>query len=147
MLNKVKIKYINNTNALEYSYQKYMVKSYAELLLLWEEYKKEKEDERRFLLSTDKLDFYNRELVKNLRNYNLYDTKIWIHQPKALLDQKEMVEVRHRLNTRRQKLREQIDYNNQLKDNATGEVNKYLMESEENKEEVIELIKNFGIYL
>lgn len=147
LLNKVKIKYINNTNALDYAYQKYMVNSYAELFYLWEQYEKVKEDEKKFNASTGQLDFYNRELVKELKNYSLTDPNIWVHQVVALLDNKEMVEVRHRLNIRRQKLRDQIDYNNEIKEKSIEEVNKFLNQKPEQKEGIAKQLESYGIYL
>ncbi len=143
--NKVKIKYINNTNALEYSYQKFMVESYNQLKQLWEEYLKAKSDEERYEQSSNQLDICNRDLIRNLRNYNLSDAKIWIHQVTALIDSKEMVEVRHRLNTRRQKLRENLDYNNGLRDKSIKEVGKYIEMRPENRDEVIKFLKSYGI--
>jgi len=147
LLNKVKIKYINNTNALDYAYQKYMVNSYAELAYLWEQYEKVKEEERKFNNSTGQLEFYNRELVKELKNHNLTDPNIWVHQVVALLDNKEMVEVRHRLNIRRQKLRDRIDYNNEIKENSIKEVNKFLNHKPEQKEGIVKQLESYGIYL
>jgi hypothetical protein len=145
LLNKVKIKYINNTNTLDYSYQKFMVESYEQLRFLWEEYLKAKSDEERFEQSSNQLDICNRDLIKVLRNFNLSDSKIWIYQVTALLDNKEMVEVRHRLNTRRQKLRENIDYNNGIRDKSIKEVAVYLEKRPENKEEVLKFLKTYGI--
>lgn len=147
LLNKVKIKYINNTNALDYTYQKYMVNSYAELKYLWDQYLKAKEEEKIYNKNTEQLEFYKKELVKELRSYDLRDPDIWVHQAAAIIDNKEMVEVRHRLNSRRQKLREQIDYNNGLKDNSIEAVRIFINRRPENREEVAEQLRKYGIYL
>ncbi|MDF2802779.1 MAG: putative rane protein [Anaerocolumna sp.] len=147
LLNKVKIKYINNTNALEYSYQKFMVESHEQLKSLWEEYLKAKNDEERYELSSNLLDISNRELIRTLRNYNISDSKIWVYQTTALIDNKEMVEVRHRLNVRRQKLRENIDYNNGLRDKSIKEVGIFIEKKPENREEVVKFLKSYGIDL
>ncbi len=147
LLNKVKIKYVNNTNELDYSYQKYMVNSYAELQFLWEEYLKAREEERQYNKNTEKLEFYKRELVKELRNYDLKDPGVWIYQAAAIIDSKEMVEVRHRLNARRQKLRERIDYNNNLKENSIEQIQKFINQKPENREEVLGKLRKYGIYL
>lgn len=146
LMNKVKIKYINNTNELEYSYQKYMVNSYAELSYLWEQYKKAKEEEKLYQNSTEQLNLLNRDLVRELRSYDLADPGIWVYQAEAIVDSKEMVEVRHRLNSRRQKLRERIDYNNSLKDQSLDEINSYLEKNPDKKMEVNEKLKSYGIY-
>ncbi len=147
LLNKVKIKFINNTNELEYSYQKYMVNSYAELWFLWEQYLKAKEEEKAYEKNTKQLEFYNRELVKELRSYDLKDPDIWVYQAAAVLDSKEMVEVRHRLNVRRQKLRDRIEYNNKLKEKSIEDITKFINQRPENREEVTRKLKDYGIYL
>lgn len=147
LLNKVKIKYINNTNELDYSYQKYMVNSYAELQFLWEQYLKAKEEEKLYNKNTEQLEYYKRNLVKELRSYELKDPDIWVHQAAALIDSKEMVEVRHRLNQRRQKLRERIDYNNKLKEKSIDEIRKFINLRPENRAEVAEKLRVYGIYL
>ncbi|MFV0341552.1 MAG: hypothetical protein ACK5JH_01480 [Anaerocolumna sp.] len=145
LLNKVKIKYINNTNTLDYSYQKFMVESYEQLKFLWEEYLKAKLDEERYEVSTNQLDLSHRDLIKNLRNVNLSDTKIWIYQANALIDDREMVEVRHRLNVRRQKLRENIDYNNGLRDKSIKDVGAFIEKKPENRSEVVQFLQDYGI--
>lgn len=147
LLNKVKIKYINNTNELDYSYQKYMVNSSAELNYLWEQYLKAKEEEKHYTKNSEELEYYNKELIKLLRRHEISDPDIWIYQAVAIIDSKEMVEVRHRLNVRRQKLRERIDYNNSFKQKSIDMVNKYINRSPENKEEIMELVRKYRIEL
>ena len=147
LLNKVKIKYINNTNELDYSYQKYMVNSYAELGYLWEQYLKAKEEEKIYEKNMKQLEFFKRELVKELRSYDIKDPDIWFYQAAAILDSKEMVEVRHRLNVRRQKLRDRIEYNNKLKEKSIEEITKFINQRPENREEVTRKLKDYGIYL
>ncbi len=39
---------------------------------------------------------------------------IWLHQTAAILDKKEMVEIRHNLIIRRQSLRRRMDYNKEM---------------------------------
>lgn len=147
LLNKVKIKYINNRNALDYNYQKYMIKSYEEFLYLWEAYLKAKEEEKRYRQNSELLEQYNRQLIQELKLYELADPEIWIYQAVAIIDSKEMVEVRHRLNVRRQKLRERIDYTNKIKERSIEEIKKVLDKNPEQKEEIIKLLERFGINL
>lgn len=147
LLNKVKIKYINNRNALDYNYQKYMVKSHEEFYDLWELYLKTKEEEKRYRQNTELLEQYNKQLTQELRLCELTDPEIWIYQAIAIIDNKEMVEVRHRLNVRRQKLRERIDYNNKIKERSNEEIQKILNKNPEQKEEIIKLLERFGINL
>ena len=112
--NRVKIRYVNNTNLLDYLYMKYQVKSAKEFQSLWEKYKVEKEERRRYREAELELDECQRELLNILKCYQVKDPAIWLHQTAAILDNKEMVEIRHGLIIRRQSLRKRIDYNREM---------------------------------
>ncbi len=113
LTNKIKIKLVNCTNALDYIYEKYQVESYRELTEIWERYVRTRDEERRYKKSTELLEHYNRELLNALYGEEVKDAEIWLYQAEALLDEKEMVEVRHHLNIRRQKIRERLEFNNE----------------------------------
>ncbi len=55
-------------------------------------------------------------------NYRITSPERWISQPAALLDRREMVEMRHELIQRRQALRKQMDYNNNVAESARKEI-------------------------
>ena len=112
LLNKVKIKYVNCTNLLDYLYEKFHVNNAKELHYHWQEYMRIVEEERRFKKTAESIDFYTEEIIRELKKNGVSDAAVWGYQVEALVDPKEMVEVRHRLNVRRQKLRQRIDYNN-----------------------------------
>lgn len=109
--NKVKIRYVNNTNLLEYLYMKYGVSSAKELTEMWENYKLEKEEREKFRRAELDLDYNEQELLQMLKCYQIQDPAIWLHQTEAILEPKEMVEIRHNLIIRRQSLRRRMDYN------------------------------------
>ena len=112
--NTVKIRYVNNTNLLDYLYMKYDVKSADEFSVLWEKYQKEVEEREKFRKTELELDKNEKELLRILRRYNLYDPDIWLDQTKAITDHNEMVEIRHNLFLRRQSLRRRMDYNREV---------------------------------
>ena len=112
--NRVKIRYVNNTNLLDYLYMKYKVSSAKEFLSLWEKYKVEKEERRRYREAELELDECQQELLSILKCYQVKDPAIWLHQTAAILDNKEMVEIRHGLIIRRQSLRRRMDYNREM---------------------------------
>lgn len=145
LMNKVKLKSVNNRNYLEYTYSKYMVDSYEELKTLWEEYVKLKDETRRYQSNTELLDFYNNQLIRELKKYGIADSEIWIYQPTAILDSKEMVEVRHRLNVRRQKLRERIDVNSKQKEEALKSVDFIIKSYPDCEEEAIRILRRYQI--
>lgn len=112
--NKVKIRYVNNTNLLEYLYMKYGVSEAKELTQLWDNYRIEKEEREKFRKAELDLDYSEQELLQILKCYQVQDPAIWLHQTEAILDPKEMVEIRHNLIIRRQSLRRRMDYNREV---------------------------------
>jgi hypothetical protein len=145
LMNKVKIKSVNNRNYLEYTYSKYMIDNYEQFKILWEEYVKVKDEARRYQSNTELLEFNNNELVHTLKKFGIADADIWIYQPTALLDNKEMVEVRHRLNVRRQKLRERIDLNAKQKEEAVSSIRMLIKTYPDCAEEAERLMRRYKI--
>lgn len=105
LLNKIKFKYVNVTNAVDYACEKYHVKNSYELSYIWDQYLEAVKEREKYQRTNDDLEYFNGKLIQQLHSYRLYDARIWVHQAQALLDKKEMVEVKHELLVRRQKLR------------------------------------------
>ncbi|HWT26689.1 MAG TPA: hypothetical protein VN131_02010 [Mobilitalea sp.] len=145
LMNKVKIKAVNNRNYLDYTYSKYMVEGYEQLKTMWGEYVRLKDETKRYQNNTELLSFYQNELIHELKTYGIADSEIWIYQPSAILDPKEMVEVRHRLNVRRQKIRERIDSNNQQREQALKEIQSIRTNYPESEEEAARLLRQYRI--
>ena len=112
--NTVKIRYVNNTNLLDYMYMKYDVRSADEFSTLWSKYQQETAEREKFRKTELELDKNEKALIHILRRYNLSDPDIWLDQTRALLDHNEMVEIRHNLFLRRQSLRRRMDYNREV---------------------------------
>ena len=111
LLNKIKFKYVNTKNAVDYACEKYHVHNSKELTYIWEQYQDAVREKEKYLQTNEELDYYNSRLVRRLKDYQLYDAKVWTGNPEAIYNEKEMVEVQHNLIARRQKLRERIEYN------------------------------------
>ena len=109
--NRVKIKYVNMKNAVDYACEKYHVKNADELEEVYGLYLEAVKEREKFRKTNDDLEYYNNELVKTLEKFNLYDEKIWVNYAKAIIDNKEMVELKHDLVARKQKLRGRMEYN------------------------------------
>ena len=134
--NKVKIKYINNTSMLDYLYSKYNIKSLRELEYLYDQYIIMIDEVRKFQRSSGDLRENSDALTKLLFAYGIKDPDIWTKQSLALIDNREMVEVKHSLNVRRQKLREQIAYNEELRLNGLKDIKESLKRNPELREQV-----------
>lgn len=142
LLNHTKIKYVNITNALEYSYEKYNVKNAYELNFIWENYMKERDERDRYQRASDDLEFYNEQLVKQLTEYGIQDASVWPSQVNAIIDNKEMVEIRHRLIVRRQKIRRQLEYNKQIMEEAKQEISELVEKHKEYAPEILDIVNS-----
>ena len=103
--NSVKLKYVNITNAVDYAHDKYNTKSADDLAADWQKYLEAKKDRERLIEANEDLEYYRNAMVELLRSYNLYDAITWPYQVDALLDPKEMVEVKHAHLEKRQNVR------------------------------------------
>lgn len=112
--NTVKIRYVNNTHLLDYLYLKYQVSSADQLQRDYKQYLEEREERERYYEAEKSLDTCQKNLIHELRRFQIQDPVIWIHQTQGLLDKKEMVELRHNLIIRRQSLRRRMDYNKEV---------------------------------
>ncbi len=147
LVNKVKIKAVNNRNYIEYNYNKYSVENSGQLKTFWEEYVRLKDESRRYRTNTELIEFYNNELIRQLQQSGIKDAEIWIFQPSAIIDNKEMVEVRHRLNVRRKKLRERIDINSKQKEEAYGSIESTMRTYPDCRAEAEKLLRRYHIPL
>ena len=100
LLNQMKAKYVTITNAVDYAYEKYDIHSSHELSYLWEQYLKAKKEEEEFERTGDELDAVGRELKRVLEAMEIDAVNFWAIQTRALIDRREMVEVRHHMGAR-----------------------------------------------
>ncbi|MDR0221459.1 MAG: hypothetical protein LBI54_08670 [Lachnospiraceae bacterium] len=142
--NNVKIRYYNNTNLLEYLRIKYGVKNSDELKKLNEEYLAEKQRREDVRNMEKDMGLAERELLRLLRGYRLSDPLVWIHQPAALLDKREMVEVRHNLIIRRQSLRKRLEYNRDVAaKKAQDEIKELVLEYPRYTKEILAMVAEY----
>ncbi len=142
LLNSTKIRYVNSTNALEYICNTYNVSGSRELRFIWEQYLAAKADSKRYKMNTSDLDYNNRQLISILRRYKINAPSIWVHQAVALIDEKEMVEVRHNLIVRRQNLRKRVEYNTETIKSAKRNITKVAERNPEYMNEIVDVIKS-----
>lgn len=109
--NHVKIKFVNMKNAVDYCCHRYHVKNSYELTYHYEQFIEATREREKLKETNADLEYFSNKLVRLLRKLNLYDAKVWVGYADALVMPKEMVELKHELFSRRQKLREQIEYN------------------------------------
>jgi hypothetical protein len=141
--NTVKIRYVNNVNLLDYLYVKYSVKSAKEWNMLSELYEEERRAREVNELNGEELEYYQAELLRVLRNFQLSDPRLWVRCPLALYDHKEMVEIRHEHIIRRQKLRAQMDYNKRLAKEGEKELRSLIAEYPQYSKEILGMMERY----
>ncbi len=143
LLNKVKIKYVNITNAVDYGRDRFHVRDSREFEYQWEMYQNAMREQEKYRKTNEDLNYYYDKLVKLLKKCGLYDSRVWIEQPQALVDQKEMVEIKHDLLVRRQKLRSKIAYNLDIVKKERSEIINMLKKNKEARTvQVLEMIRS-----
>ena len=141
--NKVKIRYVNNRNLVDYYCLKYNTDSSAKLEKKWKQYQQEKEERKQYAEAEAKMEYYQKQLVGRLSRYRVNDPERWVGQPGALLDKREMVEIRHDLILRRQALRKQIDYNNNIGETARQEVKDVAKQFPMYMAEILDMVERY----
>lgn len=123
--NRVKIKYVNMKNAVDYACEKYHVRNSDELTYNYEQYIEAARALEKFQQNSDDLEYFQNKLIRILRNYHLYDVKVWVNYAPAILEEKEMERLKDELFVRRQGLKGQITYNMEAFSNYKSEVERY----------------------
>lgn len=141
--NRVKIRYVNNTNLLDYYYIKYDIDDSEHLKELWDLFLVEREERAKIEKANEELDFYSGGLISLLAKYHIKDPSVWIRQAEALLDEKEMVEIRHNLITRRQALRKQMEYNKRIADTAHAEIKDLVVSYPKYAKEILAIVSEY----
>ena len=147
LLNKVKVKYINNVNAIDYLYDKYNVNSCKELEYQWEQYNTMVSDALKYSRANKDLRFFKEQLIEKLKKIGVNDAEVWTRQTNAIIDRREMVEITHSLNVRRQKLREKLATCDKIKNNATTALKAAIEEKPELKAYVAEILESYRLSL
>lgn len=124
--NRVKIKYINTKSAVGYTCRRFQVSHSRELIYNYEQYQEVSKEREKLKNVNEDLDYFNNRLVRILRGLHLYDAKIWLNYANAVIDPKEMVELKHNYFLRRQSLRASIEYNLEAIKEMRLEIEKYI---------------------
>lgn len=143
LINKYKLKYVNVKARLDYEYETIGVKSSYALNELWRQYTVIKKEREAIMKASDELYKSMEGLIKALDGLKLYDSAVWTSQVEALIDNREMTEVRHALNIRRQKLRESIDFNTKTVEKNKERISEIVKKNPEVAKEVIEIIERY----
>lgn len=141
--NKVKIKYINTTNLIEYQYAKYGVKSSYELADLYQRYLETKAVREKYRQATLELSDNEEQLEELLYTLDLFAPRVWLSQVKALCEPKEMVEIRHEYSISRQKLRKLIEENAKKAEEAKASLREIISKYPGYAPDILKIIEKY----
>lgn len=141
--NKVKIKYVNNTNLLNYLYLKYQVENGKTLEKQYESYLQEKEERKQYEEAEAKREYYIRNLTEQLTRFRVRYPERFTSNVDALLNHNELVEMRHDLIIRRQALRKQINYNSDIIKTVKGEIRDIAFSYPDYEQEIMSKLNEF----
>ena len=142
--NQVKIRYVNNTNLIDYLCLKYGVNNAKELISLYDRYLEEKKERALVEDARKLLDTNQKDLVYMLRHYRVKDPDIWLRQVEALLDHNEEEEIRHPLNVQRSNLRKRMEYNRDIvAGNAKSEIEDMARQYPEYTQEILDMVSRY----
>ena len=141
--NTVKIKYVNITNLLDYTYTKYKVNNSYELSYMWDKYLEEKEARHHTEEVAMKMEEARKSLFQLLVHFHIKDPSIWLYQPNVLIYEEEMTEVRHSLIIQRQKLRKGIDFNLFNLEDYKNEIEQVVKEYPQYAREILAIVSQY----
>ena len=142
--NQVKIRYVNNTNLIDYLCLKYGVNTSKELTDMYGKYLQERKEREKVEDARRLLDSNQKDLVYMLRHFRVKDPDIWIHQAEALVDHNEEVEIRHSLNVQRQSLRKRMEYNRDVvAGNAKAEIEDMARQYPKYTQEILDMVSRY----
>ena len=141
--NSVKIRLVNNTNLLDYLYLKYDVDSSKELKANFESYETERTRREQYEQASKDLPMAKKLLLSLLRDLPISDPISWVHTPEAIVNKNEMVELRHEMISRRQKLREQIEDSTGSAEGIKEEIKEIIKRYPRYSVEIMEMLKDF----
>ncbi len=140
--NQLKAKFVHATNAVDYACEKFHVNNSMELNYLWEQYLEAAKEQEAFEKANEDLGYFNRRLVRELEKYQLYDAQIWTSQVVALIDKKDMVEMKHSLIVQRQKLRIRMEQQVKTIREAQKQILILLKDKREYHKEIMEVLRS-----
>lgn len=141
--NTVKIRYVNNVNLLDYLYMKYGVENGTQLEKLWRVYLKEKEERRQYAETEEKLEAQRKQLIRTLLQCRVKDPERWVRTCSAIVNPEVRKELRESLLQRRQSLRKQMDYNQQIAQQASENIKEIAKENPIYGQEITELVEQY----
>lgn len=143
LLNKVKLKYVNVAARLEYEYEKHEVKSTMQFTKAWNIYLQENKRKQVYQKTSDKLVDAENRFVSLLKEYKVKDADIWIAQAYIIVDKSELLILENKIQKRRAKVKEAIDYNMDVIDNSKKSIKQLIDNNKKHAKEIMDIVDKY----
>ena len=140
LLNSVKMRYVSVTSAVDYACEKYHVHNSKEMNYIWEQYLEAIKEQEKFEKTNVDLEYFTEKLLRDLKPLKLNDPSIWLHRAEAIVEPSEMVEVKHDLLERRQKLKNRIEQQVRTIQNSKVEIELLLIDKNIYEKEILDIL-------
>lgn len=141
LINKVKIKYVNAKNTIDYMYGKFGVNSSHELRFEWEQYQQMKRDQEAFSRYGKELADLEDDLAEMLKAYPIRKIDLWVRRTDILVDAGKMKQEKKLLEKQRKQVQESMEYNVDTRQEARERIEALVSKYPEYAAEVIALIE------
>lgn len=146
LTNSTKIKFVNSTNAIDFTCDKYNVDGYRELNYLWETYLEAKAEREKYKKNGGKVDELSEALIRALTGMGFKNPDLIVCQPECIINRNERVELRHRLSERRRAIRDRLDFARVRCDSTKGELLWMTSSFPEHAAAFENIMKSYGLY-
>lgn len=141
--NSIKLKYVNVRVKLDYEYNTYQVANAYEMSVRYKSYLKAKKEQEAFARAADTLYHSMNSYTDMLKKLSLHDPSVWTNQVSAIIDNREMAEIKNMLLERKKRLKNTIEYNNNIITNTKEKIKMITIQDKENADEIMKIISKY----
>ncbi len=143
ILNKCKLRYVNLKCSVDYMCDTYGVANSYELGSLWQTYLTAKKEREAYFNMSDNLYKATENYMAIIQSLNLYDPSVWSYQTAAILEPSEMNVIKEALHKRRDAIKKNIDYNNDLMERSKKNIKRTIEEDTSVANDILEVVDRY----
>ncbi len=142
LLNKVKIKYVNTQNTIEYIHRKFGVNSSHELRFEWEQYQKMRREQEAFSRHGVELAYVQESFAKMLEGYPLRNPELWVKRADILVDEERLRQEIAVLENQRNIIQKNMEYNSRNLQNGKDSIERMIRTYPQYSKEILALVED-----
>ena len=140
LLNKVRLKYVNVKNALDYTSEKLGVGNSYELEFAMDEYYEMLKREQSFEQVKENITYYEDLFERKLAGFHLKNRKSWLLKPEIFVDETKMLLLKQELYKREEKLKKELKSRIQSIRASRDEMNRLLIRQPDVSKEIVDIL-------